>query len=143
MSDGEEALNGEILVTDVLLKVTKITEVERNIYELNLRNAKLLRQQIGAVVNPTSVEVMLLFRHVLNFGLSQKALATWFGVTPGSLSRWVTGEHPPRDFMRGPIVKELGEVVDYLIRRLEAYAKRPNFRRQPSNAQRGKVVHLR
>ena len=138
-----DVLDDEVLVTDVLLKVNEITEVERAIYEFNLRNAKFLREQINSAVNPTPAEVMLLFRHVLNFGLSQQALAKTFGVTPGSLSRWVTGENPPRDFMRRPIVKELGTVVDYVIRRLEAYTKRPNFKRQAAAGHRGKVVRLR
>jgi hypothetical protein len=124
----DRAFEGETLVVDILLSKNRITNVERAMYELHLANAKFVRGQIDLAISPTPNEITLIFRQVIGFGISQKTLAEWFGVTPGTLSRWVTGENPPREFMRQPILQRLGEAVNYIIARLEGYAKQPPFR---------------
>lgn len=144
MSD-TTVLASEILVTDVLLRLKKMSHVERAIYDSTLNHARFLRRLIDQATKPTDTEIVLLFRQVINLGLSQKALASWFGVTTGTLSRWVSGENPPRDFIRRAVVQQLGEVVNYVLERLEGYGNRPAFKTQPSGSRRARaeVIRLR
>jgi transcriptional regulator with XRE-family HTH domain len=128
---GAKGIESEVLVTDFLLKlkVSQITDVHRLLYESTVLEAKNVREAINLAKAPTAEDIMIIFKKILPLGLSQKALAARLGVTTGTLSRWVSGENPPREFVRGPIVQELGRVVDHIVARLEAYREHQNFKR--------------
>jgi DNA-binding transcriptional regulator YiaG len=140
--NNRSALESERLIFDFILdspKSTKITDFTKSIYETELLNAKQLRAAMLRTSNPTAEDIMVVCRKLLAFGFSQKGVAAWFGVTTGTLSRWVSGDNPPREFMRTPIFQELGRIVDYVVERLEAYGDRKSALRQQ---QRPRQLHL-
>ena len=135
MRGGKGILDAESLVTDDLLSVQDITDSQRYIYDATLSLAQAIRSAIDVAGVPTAVDVQVIFKLVLALGISQKTLASVLGVTTGTLSRWVSGDNPPREFVRGPIIQELGKVVDYAIERLESYTRgRPTLKPQRRGA---------
>jgi hypothetical protein len=139
MRGGNKILDAETLITDDLLKVPNVTESQRFFYEKTLLQAQNIREGINLALAdfPTAEDIGAMFKHVVALGLSQKSLAVRFGVTTGTLSRWVSCENPPREFVREAMAEELGKVVDYVVARLEAYKERPNFRkRRPKQPRR-------
>jgi DNA-binding transcriptional regulator YiaG len=136
-----QILDAEPLVTDILHDVEKISDPQRRLYDLELNAAREFRVILDEVHEAEPVDISLFIRKTMTFGFSQRILALRFGVTTGTFSRWISGENPPREFVRGAIIQELITIVDYIILRLEADADRPNFRtKRPTSRRQLKVV---
>jgi hypothetical protein len=121
-------LDSETLLTDFLsseVKSARATTLQIRLYELTITDAASIREYMSQTTDPTAEDIMIVCRKILTFGLTQKALAAWFGVATGTLSRWVSGENPPRDFMRVPIFQELERIMDYIVGRLESHRVGP------------------
>jgi hypothetical protein len=143
MGDQSE-LDEENLVVEFLFEQPALSQFQRRLYEMKLDYIKQLIDIVDFIANPSAQDVKALLQEVLALGITQKGLAGQFGVTTGTLSRWVSGENPPREFARVGIVRDLKDIIAYSRARLVSAPKeRRNSPARRSTGARRSRPHAR